>query len=113
MDLGWKAFTKTWIQRLPRDLPDSGRQHLQILFEHAVDKGLGFVHQYEKHLMVPTPNMSIINCLCNIMTAFFDFMAKNGGFGNPGKQSVLSFHISHFYLLQNTLVENPSFKMVT
>ena len=93
MDLGWKAFTKTWIQRLPWDLPESGRQHLQILFEHAVDKGLGFVHQYEKHLMVPTPNMSIINCLCNIMTAFFDFMSKNGGFGNPGKLSVLSFHI--------------------
>jgi dynein heavy chain len=84
VDLGWQPFVRTWLNHLPRDFPESGRQHLKALFNHSIDRGLGFVKQFHKHLMLPTPELSLINCLCSILTALFDFMSKNGGFGSPG-----------------------------
>ena len=84
VDLGWRPYVRTWIQRLPREMPESGRQHIMGLFEHSVERGLGFVQQYHKHLMLPTSNMNFVTCLCNILATFLDFMAKHGGFGQPG-----------------------------
>ena len=86
---------RTWMQRLPREFPESGRSHMQALFDHAIDKGLKFTRTYAKNQMLPTPELSIIACLCNILTAFFDFMAKNGGFGKAGKSaSTLYYEVS-------------------
>ena len=85
MDLGWKPYVRTWLSKLPRDIPESGRSHLQALFEHSVERGLNFVRTNSKQLMLPTPDMAMVNCLCNILTAFFDFLSKNGGFGKPGE----------------------------
>ena len=95
VDLGWKPTVRTWLQRLPKDMPDTGKHHLQALFDHAIDRGFQFLEQYSKHLMVPTPALSVIACLCNILAAFFDFMAKNGGFGLFG--ILLSFFKNCFF----------------
>ncbi|ELU16869.1 hypothetical protein CAPTEDRAFT_116652 [Capitella teleta] len=85
VDLGWQPFVRTWLCHLPRDLPESGRTHLSALFDHSVDRGLAFVKLYRKHLMLPTPELSLIKCMCSILSALFDFMTKHGGFGNPGE----------------------------
>ncbi len=85
MDLGWQPFVKNWLQKLPRGMPDLGRRHLQLLFNHSVQRGLDFVKRYSKYQTVPAPSMSLVACLCNILTAFLDFMAKHGGFGQPGE----------------------------
>jgi len=84
VDLGWRPYVKTWLHHLPRDIPESGRTHLQALFDHSLDQGLIFVRQYSKQQTIPVPEMSLVMCLCNILTAFIDFMAKHGGFGASG-----------------------------
>ncbi|KAH3851244.1 hypothetical protein DPMN_093724, partial [Dreissena polymorpha] len=86
VDLGWKPFVKTWIQRLPREMPDSGKRHLQALFDYSIDKGLRFFKKHQKFQCVPAPEMSLISCLCHILSAFLDFMSKNGGFGSLDKE---------------------------
>ena len=84
VDLGWRPYVRTWIARLPRDIPESAKQHLFLLFEHSIDRGMEFRQQNKKSLMLPMPELSIVTCLCNIMSAFFDFMSKHGGFGVAG-----------------------------
>lgn len=84
MDLGWRPFVKTWLSHLPREMPDSGKTHLQALFFHAVDKGLRFLKHHSQFLFLPAPEMSIISCLCNILSAYIDFIGSHGGFGNAG-----------------------------
>ncbi|XP_023930267.1 dynein heavy chain 6, axonemal [Lingula anatina] len=86
VDLGWKPYVKTWLQRLPKEIPESGKHHLQALFDHTVEKGLEFMLQHQKFQSVPVPAMSMVNCLCSILMSFFDFMSKNGGFGDPDKE---------------------------
>ena len=84
--MGWRPYVKTWIQRLPREIPESGKVHIQALFDHCIDRGMAFIKLYNKWQMVPAPEMSFIMSLCNILSAFIDFMAKNGGFGSAGKR---------------------------
>lgn len=76
---------KTWIQRLQKDIPDSGKTHLQELFELSIDRGLHFFKENKQFQNVPAPEMCLVTSLCSILSAYFEFMAKNGGFGNPGK----------------------------
>ncbi|XP_053375273.1 dynein axonemal heavy chain 6-like isoform X4 [Mercenaria mercenaria] len=85
VDLGWKPFVKTWLQRLPREMPESGKRHLQALFDYSIDKGLKFFQTHHKYQCVPAPDMNLVSCLCHILSAFIDFMSKHGGFGNPDK----------------------------
>lgn len=66
-------------------MPESGKNHLQTLFSHAIDKGLRFLQQHSRFLFIPTPENSIITCLCSILGAYIDFLSSHGGFGNPGK----------------------------
>lgn len=81
---------KTWLQKLPREMPDSGRQHLQQLFDFAIEKGLKFIRRHSRFLMMEVPEMCYIMTLCNIMSSFLDFLSKHGGFGAPGKFYFLS-----------------------
>ncbi|KAK3092231.1 hypothetical protein FSP39_000084 [Pinctada imbricata] len=86
IDLGWRPFVKTWLQRLPRDMPESGKRHLQQLFEHSIEKGMKFSRKHHRFQTINLPEMSHVTSLCHILTAFFDFMAKHGGFGSPDKE---------------------------
>lgn len=81
---------KTWLQKLPREMPDSGRQHLQQLFDFAIEKGLKFIRKHSRFLMMEVPEMCYIMTLCNILSSFLDFLSKHGGFGAPGKKISLS-----------------------
>ncbi|OWF46435.1 Dynein heavy chain 6, axonemal [Mizuhopecten yessoensis] len=90
VDLGWKPFVKTWLSRLPREMPESGKRYLQDMFDHAIEKGLRFARKYVRFQSIPAPEMCLISCLCHILSAFLDFMAKNGGFGTPDKRNIPS-----------------------
>ncbi|XP_074663059.1 dynein axonemal heavy chain 6-like [Tubulanus polymorphus] len=81
VDLGWRPYVKTWLQRLPKDIPTAALDHVIALFEHSIDRGLNFVRKRWKFQHVPAPEMSLISTLCNILTAFFDFLIKHRGFG--------------------------------
>ena len=85
VELGWKPYVRTWLNRVPKEMGETGRKHLEQLFNHSVERGLRFLHQNAAHQMVPAPDMAIVMCLCNIMAAFFEFMAKHGGFGAAGE----------------------------
>ncbi|XP_033124826.1 dynein heavy chain 6, axonemal-like [Anneissia japonica] len=81
VDLGWKPYVKTWISKLPKEFPESGKKHLHALFERSVDRGLDFVHAHAKQQHVPATDMNIISMLCHLLSAFVNFMGKNGGYG--------------------------------
>ncbi|XP_064622088.1 dynein axonemal heavy chain 6-like isoform X2 [Lineus longissimus] len=83
VDLGWRPYVRTWLQRLGRNIPEMGKKHLEALFNHSMDRGLDFVSQNAKEQLVPAPEMSLVMCLCNILSAFFDFINKHGGFAKP------------------------------
>ncbi|ESO83512.1 hypothetical protein LOTGIDRAFT_133247 [Lottia gigantea] len=88
VDLGWQPFVKSWLYTaLPKELPDSGKSHLLKLFEHSIDKGLKFLKKYQKFQTIMVPEMSIVSTLCHLLSAYFDYMSKHGGFGNPGMKS--------------------------
>ncbi|KAL5008122.1 hypothetical protein ScPMuIL_013703 [Solemya velum] len=59
------------------------------LFDHSIDRGLKFFGKFGAHQYVPAPTFSLIGTLCNILSAFFDFMGKNGGFGRPDKEEIV------------------------
>ncbi|KAL8598268.1 hypothetical protein ACOMHN_035218 [Nucella lapillus] len=86
VDLGWRPFVKTWLSRLPREIPNSAKSHLQALFFHAVDKGLRFLEHHARFLFLPVPQLSVIACLCNIIHAYISFLKDHGGFGSPDKE---------------------------
>ncbi|XP_070577565.1 LOW QUALITY PROTEIN: dynein axonemal heavy chain 6-like [Ptychodera flava] len=86
VDLGWKPFVKTWISRLPRDIPASGKAHMQALFDKSVDPGFEFIQKYYKHQHIPAPKMSMISTLCNLLEAFLVFLSDHGGFGSPDEE---------------------------
>ncbi|CAL1542606.1 unnamed protein product [Lymnaea stagnalis] len=86
VDLGWKPYVKTWMSHLPRELPESGRNFLNSLFEASIDKGLNFLHKFKEHQAVEAPDLSIIGTLCHIISAYIDFLATHGGFGLPDEK---------------------------
>ncbi|XP_035825271.1 dynein heavy chain 6, axonemal [Aplysia californica] len=86
VDLGWKPYVKTWLNRLPRDMPESGKNFLQALFDASMDKGLVFLHKYREHQAVQVPAMSIVGTLCHILSAYVNFIGGHGGFGAPDEK---------------------------
>ncbi|XP_071789676.1 dynein axonemal heavy chain 6-like isoform X2 [Asterias amurensis] len=86
VDLGWRPYVRTWLSKLPRDIPESGKQHLLSLFDKSVDKGLEFMSHFSPHQIVAATNMSMVSMLCHLLYAFLDFLGKNGGYGNPDEE---------------------------
>uniref|UniRef100_H2YVQ4 AAA+ ATPase domain-containing protein n=1 Tax=Ciona savignyi TaxID=51511 RepID=H2YVQ4_CIOSA len=80
--LGWKPYVKSWIKRLPKDLPQS-RDHLWDLFELSIETGLQLLEKRLKLQHIPVPQLSVVQTLCRILQVLIGFMNKNGGFGNP------------------------------
>ena len=102
--LSWKPFVKTWIDHLPSNLPRVGQEYLEAMFNYCIDRGLAFVRQYRNLLTIPVPEMAIIRCLCGLLSAYFDFMIINGGFGIPGNRTFLKTFYVRFALMPIFLV---------
>ncbi|XP_032239531.2 dynein axonemal heavy chain 6 isoform X3 [Nematostella vectensis] len=92
-ELGWKPYVRTWIQKLKdkSKIPSEASDHLLLLFESSVERGLQFVRQYEGYQHIPAPPLSMICTLCGIISGFFDLIMANGGF-NIQEQTLVSEH---------------------
>ncbi|XP_038073413.1 dynein heavy chain 6, axonemal-like isoform X3 [Patiria miniata] len=86
VDLGWRPYVRTWLSKLPRDIPESGKRHLHELFEKSLDKGLEFTSCYTAYQIVAATDMSIVAMLCHLLHAFLEFLGKNGGYGSPDEE---------------------------
>ncbi|XP_078399007.1 dynein axonemal heavy chain 6-like, partial [Cetorhinus maximus] len=81
IDLGWKPYVSTWLERLPVELPRKARGYLQTLFDKSISAGLNFVRSHQKLQQVAVTDLGIVMTLCHLLQAFLGFMSKNGGFG--------------------------------
>ncbi|GFO34548.1 dynein heavy chain 1, axonemal, partial [Plakobranchus ocellatus] len=86
VDLGWKPYVKTWLNKLPREMPESGKSFLLAQFETSIDRGLNFLRKFKEHQAVEAPDLSIVGTLCHILAAYIDFIGSHGGFGNPDER---------------------------
>ena len=56
-------------------------EYLEFLIQNSVRGGLEFIKRHQKFQPFPVQDVAIVTTLCRILDAFFEFMNKNGGFG--------------------------------
>ncbi|XP_059839458.1 dynein axonemal heavy chain 6-like [Hypanus sabinus] len=81
VDLGWQPYVRTWLAKLPEQLPQGGRECLQTLFDKSMSAGLRFVRKWQQLCQFNVPDLGIVMTLCRILQALLDFLSRNGGFG--------------------------------
>ncbi|XP_072106568.1 dynein axonemal heavy chain 6-like, partial [Mobula birostris] len=81
VDLGWQPYVRTWLAKLPEQLPQGGRECLQTLFDKSMSAGLRFVRKWRQLCQFNVPELGIVMTLCRILQALLDFLSRNGGFG--------------------------------
>ncbi|XP_014395404.1 PREDICTED: dynein heavy chain 14, axonemal [Myotis brandtii] len=81
VDLGWEPYVKSWLAKTSKIMSPSGVDCLEFLIKNSVKDGLQFIEKHQKFQPFPVQNIAIITTLCRILDAFFEFMGKNGGFG--------------------------------
>ncbi|XP_013362490.1 PREDICTED: dynein heavy chain 14, axonemal isoform X4 [Chinchilla lanigera] len=84
VDLGWEPYVKSWLLKTSKIISQSGVDCLEFMIKNSVASGLQFIKKHEKFLAYPIQDVTIIITLCRILDAFFEFMSKNGGFGQSG-----------------------------
>lgn len=81
VDLGWEPYVKSWLAKTSKIMSPSGVDCLELLINISVKDGLQFIKKHQKFLPFPVQDITIVTTLCRILDAFFEFMGKNGGFG--------------------------------
>ncbi|XP_043531479.1 dynein axonemal heavy chain 6-like [Chiloscyllium plagiosum] len=81
VDLGWRPYVSTWLERLPEELPGKAKEYLQTLFDKSITAGLQFVRSHRKLQQFAVTDLGIVMTLCHLLQSFLDFMSRNGGFG--------------------------------
>ncbi|KAM5302059.1 dynein axonemal heavy chain 14 [Glossophaga mutica] len=79
--LGWEPYVKSWLLKTSKIMSQSGVDYLDFLIQSSVKSGLEFIKKHQKFQPFPVQDITIIITLCRILDAFFEFMSKNGGFG--------------------------------
>ncbi|XP_078503488.1 dynein axonemal heavy chain 14 [Lissotriton helveticus] len=90
VDLGWQPYMKTWISRVSSKITAAGAHFLHTLFAKSMEEGLNFVHNHRKMQPLPAQEIGIVMNLCRILEAFFDFISRNGGFGESSNSNDVS-----------------------
>ncbi|EPQ07948.1 Dynein heavy chain 6, axonemal [Myotis brandtii] len=98
VDLGWEPYVKSWLAKTSKIMSPSGVDCLEFLIKNSVKDGLQFIEKHQKFQPFPVQNIAIITTLCRILDAFFEFMGKNGGFGQcmtlpTGESSVFGYFV--------------------
>nr|KAF6399683.1 dynein axonemal heavy chain 14 [Molossus molossus] len=81
VDLGWEPYVKSWLLKTSQIMSQVGVDCLEFLIKNSVKHGLQFIKQHQKFQPFPVQDITIVITLCRILDAFFEFMDKNGGFG--------------------------------
>lgn len=72
---------KSWLLKTSRIMSPSGVDYLDFLIQNSVRSGLEFLKRHQKFQPFPVQDITVVITLCRILDAFFEFMSKNGGFG--------------------------------
>ncbi|XP_053515524.1 dynein axonemal heavy chain 14 [Artibeus jamaicensis] len=81
VDLGWEPYVKSWLLKTCKIMSQSGVDYLEFLIQNSVRSGLEFIKKHQKFQPFSVQDITIVITLCRILDAFFEFMSKNGGFG--------------------------------
>ncbi|XP_004439654.1 PREDICTED: dynein heavy chain 14, axonemal [Ceratotherium simum simum] len=81
VDLGWEPYVKSWLLKTSKIMSQSGVDFLEFMIKNSVTNGLQFIKKHQKFQPFPVQDITIVITLCRILDAFFEFMDKNGGFG--------------------------------
>ncbi|XP_064133022.1 dynein axonemal heavy chain 14 [Loxodonta africana] len=81
VNLGWEPYVKSWLLKTSKIMSQTGVDCLEFMIKKSVTDGLQFLKKYQKFQPFPVQDITIITTLCRILDAFFEFMSKNGGFG--------------------------------
>ncbi|XP_067884712.1 dynein axonemal heavy chain 6-like [Heterodontus francisci] len=81
VDLGWRPYVSTWLEKLPEELPQKAREYFRTLFDKSMSAGLSFVRKRRKLQQFAFTDLGIVMTLCHLLQAFLNFMRQNGGFG--------------------------------
>ncbi|XP_036925260.1 dynein heavy chain 14, axonemal [Sturnira hondurensis] len=81
VDLGWEPYVKSWLSKTSKIMSQSGVDYLDFLIQNSVRSGLEFIKKHRKFQPFSVQDVTIVITLCRILEAFFEFMSKNGGFG--------------------------------
>nr|KAF6395182.1 dynein axonemal heavy chain 14 [Rousettus aegyptiacus] len=81
VDLGWEPYMKSWLLKTSKIMSQSGVEYLEFMIKNSVKDGLQFIKKHQKFQPFPVQDITIIMTLCRILDAFFEFIDKNGGFG--------------------------------
>ncbi|XP_077659064.1 dynein axonemal heavy chain 14 [Urocitellus parryii] len=81
VDLGWEPYVKSWLSKTSKIMNQSGVDCLEFMIQKSVTDGLKFIKKHQKFQPFPVQDITVIITLCRILDAFFEFMSRNGGFG--------------------------------
>ncbi|XP_016076637.1 PREDICTED: dynein heavy chain 14, axonemal [Miniopterus natalensis] len=90
VDLGWEPYVQSWLSKTSKIMSQSGVDCLEFLIKNSVKDGLQFIKKRQKFQPFPVQDITIVTTLCRILDAFFEFMGKNGGFGQCGDVNCVS-----------------------
>ncbi|KAF6274521.1 dynein axonemal heavy chain 14 [Rhinolophus ferrumequinum] len=79
--LGWEPYVKSWLTKTSKIMSQSGVDCLEFMINNSVKNGLQFIKKHQKFQPFPVQDITIVTTLCRILDAFFEFLGKNGGFG--------------------------------
>nr|KAF6302477.1 dynein axonemal heavy chain 14 [Pipistrellus kuhlii] len=98
VDLGWEPYVTSWLAKTSKIMSPSGVECLEFLINNSVKDGLQFIKNHQKFQPFPVQNITIVTTLCRILDAFFEFMSKNGGFGQGEDVKAVSSKRSSLHL---------------
>nr|KAJ3422838.1 Dynein heavy chain 6, axonemal [Polyrhizophydium stewartii] len=69
--LGWRAYVKMWMRKLPPYVSDDLRAHITLLCETFVDAGLRFVRRNCKEY-IRSVDLNLVVSLCKLMRTYIN-----------------------------------------
>ncbi|XP_004692998.1 PREDICTED: dynein heavy chain 14, axonemal [Condylura cristata] len=81
VDLGWEPYIKSWLVKTSKVMSQSGVDYLEFIMKNSITSGLQFIKKNRTFQPFPVQDITIVISLCRILDAFFEFICKNGGFG--------------------------------
>ncbi|XP_057583181.1 dynein axonemal heavy chain 14 [Hippopotamus amphibius kiboko] len=81
VDLGWEPYVKSWLLKTSKIMNKSEVDCLESMIKISITNGLQFIKKHQKFQPFPVQDITIVTTLCRILDAFFEFMSKNGVFG--------------------------------
>ncbi|KAI8925763.1 dynein heavy chain and region D6 of dynein motor-domain-containing protein [Entophlyctis helioformis] len=67
--LGWRAYVRMWLRKLPATVNDEIKAHIWALFDGLVDPGLRYVRRHGKEF-VKSVDLNLVTSLCKMLRTY-------------------------------------------